>query len=95
MLGGVSALLTGEGAGNDGDLVARIAPRPLMLISAGTAVEADINREFARRAGPSAEHWNLPDAAHASAIGTDPRGFERRVVAFLDRALSVRPRRER
>ena len=94
-LGAVSSLLTGEDAGSDADLVERIAPRPLMLISAGRDVEEDINRVFVRRAGASTEHWNLPDAAHASAIGTDPEGYERRVIAFLDRALSVRPARGR
>ena len=88
----ISALLTGEGPGSDADLVERIAPRPLLLISAGAGVEADINRLFARRAGGSAEHWNLPDAAHASAIKTNPRGYQRRIITFLDRALSVRPR---
>jgi hypothetical protein len=62
-----------------------------MLISAGTGVEADINRVLARRASGSTEHWSLPDAAHASAISTEPQAYERRVVAFLDRALSVRP----
>jgi uncharacterized protein len=91
VLGAVSSLLTGEGVGSDADLVERIAPRPLMLISAGTGVEADINRVFVRRASGSTEHWNLPDSAHASAIGTDAQAYERRVVAFLDRALSVRP----
>ena len=89
-LGALSAVLTGEGPGSDADLVARVAPRPLMLISAGTGVEADTNALFARRAGASSEHWNLPDASHASAIGTDPQGYERRVIPFLDRALSVR-----
>ena len=88
----ISALLTGSGPGSDAELVERIAPRPLLLISAGTGVEADTNRVFVRRAGESAEHWNLPDAAHASAIKTNPRAYHRRVIAFLDRALSVRPR---
>jgi hypothetical protein len=91
VLGAVGTVLTGESAGSDADLVERIPPRPLMLISAGTGVEADINRVFVRRAGGSTQHWNLPDAAHASAIRTDPQGYERRVIPFLNRALSVRP----
>ena len=91
VLGAVGSVLTGASAGSDADLVERIAPRPLMLISAGTGVEADINRVFVRRASGSTQHWNLPDAAHASAIRTDPQGYERRVIRFLDRALSVRP----
>lgn len=90
VLGALSSVLTGEGAGTDADLVERIAPRRLMLISAGSGVEVETNRVLARRAGASTEHWNLPDAAHASAMGTDPRGYEQRVIPFLDRALSVR-----
>lgn len=88
-LGAVSSVLTGEGMGSDADLVERIAPRPLMLLSAGTGVEADINRTFVRRGGGPTEHWNIPDAAHASAIRTDPQAYERRVIPFLDRTLSV------
>jgi hypothetical protein len=62
-----------------------------MLISAGRGVEADTNHVFVRRGSGSTEHWNLPDAAHASAIRTDPQAYERRVIPFLDRALSMRP----
>jgi pimeloyl-ACP methyl ester carboxylesterase len=91
VLGAVGSILTGEGMGSDADLVERIAPRPLMLISAGRGVEADISRVFVRRASGSTEHWNLPDAAHASAIRTDPQAYERRVIPFLDRALAVPP----
>jgi pimeloyl-ACP methyl ester carboxylesterase len=90
-LGALSWLLTGEHPGADAKLVERIGPRPLMLISAGNGAEANINRMLVRRGGASTEHWHLPDAAHASAASTDPRGYERRVLAFLDRALSVQP----
>jgi hypothetical protein len=58
-----------------------------MLLSAGRSTEADANRSFARRGGPTTEHWNLPDAPHAQAARTDPGGYERRVIGFLDRAL--------
>ena len=77
--------------GSDAELVERIAPRRLLLISAGRGVEADANRVFAQRAGRAAEHWNLPAAAHAAALHTDPEGYERRVIPFLNRALLGRP----
>jgi uncharacterized protein len=93
VLGALSSILTGEDMESDADLVERIVPRPLMLISAGSGVEADTNRVFVRRGGESTEHWNLPDAAHASAIATAPEAYESRVIPFLDRALSVRPAR--
>ena len=57
-----------------------------MLISAGRSLEAAVNRSL-ESAG--AEHWNLADAPHGAALKTDPRGYERRVIPFLDRALDV------
>jgi hypothetical protein len=30
----------------------------------------------------------LPDGPHGAALRTDPRGYEQRVVGFLDRALT-------
>ena len=59
----------------------------MLLISAGRAAEASANRAFARRGGSATEHWNLPAAAHGAALRTDPAGYERRVVGFLDRTL--------
>ena len=89
----VSTLLTGESSEADVDLVRRIAPRPLLLISSGRAIEADANRVYQRRAGASTQHWNLPDAAHGQAHKTAPSEYERRVIAFLDAALApMRPR---
>lgn len=87
MLSAVSALLIGEGTGSDAELVEQIAPRPVLLISAGEGPEATTNRYLLQRAGRSAQLWNLPDAPHAAAIRTEPREYERRVIGFLDRAL--------
>jgi dienelactone hydrolase len=84
---GLSILLTGETATADAELVERIAPRPLLLISAGRTTEANANRHFQRRAGAAAEHWNLAHAAHATALRMQPAEYERRVIGFLDRAL--------
>jgi len=91
----VSTLLTAESSEADADLVRRIAPRPLLLISSGRAIEADANRVFQRRGGATTRHWNLPDAAHGQAHRTDPAGYERRVIAFLDAGLSVSSPRPR
>jgi uncharacterized protein len=84
---GLSILLTGETTTEDAELVERIAPRPLLLISAGQTTEANANRHFQRRAGASAEHWNLADAAHATALRTQPTEYEHRVIGFLERAV--------
>jgi hypothetical protein len=71
----------------DAELIERVAPRRVLLISAGGAGEAAANRAFARRGGSATEHWNLPAAAHGAALRTDPAAYERRVIGFLDRAL--------
>ncbi len=72
---------------SNADQIERIAPRPLLLLSAGRGTEARANEAYRRRGGPTTELWNLPDAAHAAALRTDPAGYERHVVGFLDRAL--------
>jgi hypothetical protein len=69
-------------------LVGRIAPRPLLLIRglAGQEQEA-LNRVFYDAARPPKALWEVPGARHTAAIAADPRGYERRVVGFFDRAL--------
>ena len=67
--------------------IERIAPRPLLLLSAGRSTEARANAEYKRRGGSTTELWNLPEAKHAAALRTDPTGYQRRVIGFLDRTL--------
>jgi hypothetical protein len=52
-----------------------------------SGAEARANALYKRRGGATTELWNLPDAAHAAAVRTDPAGYERHVIGFLDRAL--------
>jgi uncharacterized protein len=64
------------------------APRPVLVIAAGdVAAEATAGRHFQAGAPDSVELWVVPGAGHTDGLGTDPAGWERRVVAFLDRAL--------
>jgi uncharacterized protein len=84
----VGRVLTGSGSnGTRTELMARIAPRPVLLLSAGRGIEAKVNEVMRRHGGDSAELWNLPRASHAAALRTEPEEYERRVVGFLDRAL--------
>jgi hypothetical protein len=62
---------------------------PTLLISAGTDVERDFNVLYDEAAGSSIEHWNLPDASHTRAIRQHRQEYERRVVSFLDAALTT------
>jgi dienelactone hydrolase len=68
------------------DLIASVR-EPALLISAGAAEERDANVAYAKAAGDSVEHWNLPDADHTRGIREHPARYERRVVAFFERAL--------
>jgi hypothetical protein len=74
---------------NLGDLAAKVAPRPLLLISAehGQGGEIELNPVFHRRAGASSTHWEIPGSGHIGGIRAAPEEYERRVVGFLDAAL--------
>ncbi|HEX8104271.1 MAG TPA: alpha/beta fold hydrolase [Solirubrobacteraceae bacterium] len=67
--------------------LARRVRAPLLLISAGRDAEWRLSRRYAAAAGRVARHWNLPDARHTGAVRSHSREYERRVVAFFDRAL--------
>ena len=70
------------------DLMPRIAPRPVLLISAGgDPDETPINRVYLKAAGPSAELYSIPEAGHTSGLAARPKEYEARVTAFLERAL--------
>ena len=70
------------------DVVPRIAPRPVLLIAAGSdPAEIPTNRRYREVAGPAAELYEIPDAGHTGGIKSHPKEYEARVVSFLDRAL--------
>ena len=70
------------------ELVADVAPTPLLLIAAGNALnEREFNRLYAEAAREPVELWEVPDAHHTAAVHEKPKEYERRVVRFLDRAL--------
>ena len=61
---------------------------PTLLISAGTAEEAQFSALYDTAAGDApVEHWNLPEAEHTRAIRQYPAAYEQRVVGFIDAAL--------
>jgi hypothetical protein len=72
------------------DLVSDIAPRALLLIRGLEGQPAEVlNREFLRAAGQPKELWEVPGAGHTAALSARPQEYERRVVAFFDRALET------
>ena len=60
-------------------MVARIAPRPIFLISSGRDYERDMNRACAARARGPVTLWEMPDAPHTGGLATYPREYDRRV----------------
>ena len=70
-----------------GVLVARIAPRPIFLISSGHDYERDMNRAYARRVRGPVTLWEMPTVQHTGGLGAYPRAYDRRVTDFFDRAL--------
>ena len=70
------------------DLVARVAPTPLLLIASGNAqLESDYNRLYAEAARDPVELWVIPDGTHTAAIRERPEEYERRVVGLFRQAL--------
>ena len=69
------------------EAMARIAPRPVLLISGKGGAETDLNRRYQAVAPASSELWELPDTSHSHAIWTHPEEWARRVLGFLDGAL--------
>jgi hypothetical protein len=73
------------------DTVAATAPRPTLLVAAGTvADEQHAARDLAAHANGGVEVWVVPRSAHTGGLRTAPRDWEARVVGFLDRALAPR-----
>jgi predicted alpha/beta hydrolase len=70
-------------------LVAKIAPRPLLLMYSGKGQggEIQLNPVYHRATGETATLWKIPGAGHTGGIRAQPAEYERRVVGFFDRAL--------
>jgi fermentation-respiration switch protein FrsA (DUF1100 family) len=70
-------------------VVARIAPRPLLIISPTEDRLID-HRQAERlfeRAGEPKELYRVPGAGHGEAYATDPEAYRARVLEFLERHL--------
>lgn len=89
---GVAGLLTD--AAEPGSLrsaVAAAAPRPVLLIAAGTVEDEGYAAAFIEAGSPSTvQVWVVPGASHTSGLRTAPGQWEQRVAGFLDRALLAR-----
>jgi uncharacterized protein len=69
------------------DLAADVE-QPLFLIAAPNSPNGeDLNRNYHAAAGSSSTLWEIPESGHTGGIEARPAEYERRVVAFFDRAL--------
>jgi hypothetical protein len=70
------------------ELVPNIAPRAMFLIAAPNAPTGeDLNRGYYKAAGEPKALWEIPESKHVGGQKARPREYERRVIAFFDRAL--------
>jgi pimeloyl-ACP methyl ester carboxylesterase len=69
--------------------VLAIAPRPVLLITAGTVADESRAAATFRAAAPaSVEVWNVPGATHTAGLATAPTDWAARVIGFLDQATN-------
>jgi len=72
------------------DAVRKAAPRPVLLIAAGSvADEARAGRYIQSASLSTVDLWVVPNTTHTHALGTHRQEWEERVVGFLDHALRV------
>jgi fermentation-respiration switch protein FrsA (DUF1100 family) len=72
------------------DLVADIAPRPIMLIwTRNGNGEKYFDPTYFDLAGDPKAIWEIPESSHIDGLATRPAEYERRVVEFFDDALNV------
>jgi dienelactone hydrolase len=70
------------------DAVAAAAPRPVLLIAAGSVPDEERAGRYIESGSPdSVELWVVPDTGHTGALDTHPAEWDARVTAFLDDAL--------
>lgn len=69
--------------------LARLAGRPVLLISAGRGLEQRLTRHFYAAAHEPKTLYEIPTAAHATGWVAAPEAYEQEMLAFFGRALAV------
>jgi hypothetical protein len=72
-----------------GDAVAAAAPRPVLLIAGGKALdEVPADTAIQARSPDTVQLWAIPDAGHIAGLAVNPTEWETRVTDFLGVGLS-------
>jgi uncharacterized protein len=72
------------------DALARISPRPVLLISGddpSNEYELRVNQQLMAEAPASVTLWVVPHAGHVGGFAVDPAAYEARVIDFFNRSL--------
>ncbi len=70
--------------------VAAMAPRPVLLIAAGSVPDEGVADRWIQEASPdTVEVWEVPGAGHTGGLKAEPAEWEQRVIGFLDRGLAA------
>ena len=70
------------------DLIPRLAPRPLLFISAGRGGERLMVRRYYEAAGEPKKLWEVRNARHAGGWTAQPEAYEHQIVTFFRQALA-------
>ncbi len=69
--------------------LARLAGRPVLLISTGRGLEQRLTRHFYAAAAEPKTLYEIPDAAHAAGWVVEPAAYAHQLLTFFAPALSV------
>jgi dienelactone hydrolase len=90
---GAGRLFGGTGPGEPlRELIAEAAPKPVLLVAAGSLPFELVANERYAEAGPSTTLWRLPEVSHTRAVVEVADEYERRVIEHFDVALLDRSR---
>lgn len=70
--------------------IARIAPRPILLIhgEADKLIDVENSRELLAAAhNPHAQLWTVPNAGHVQSFQTEPQSYLKHILTFFDNGL--------
>jgi pimeloyl-ACP methyl ester carboxylesterase len=69
------------------DVIAQIAPRPILLIYGSQEVSLGGGKQQAAAAGNNAELWIVPGAGHGNYLDVAPQAYEAKLVSFFEKSL--------
>ncbi len=69
------------------DIIGDIAPRPILLISAGQTGEQMMVRQYYEAAGEHSYLWEIPEAAHVAGSRVRPDEYAHKLVTFFNETL--------